>query len=138
MRILMVDDELHGAAPWKIAIDRAHLGEVEVCSRADDAMRYIAHCDDPDLVLIYDLMMPTPAGRRGVDTEYGTRTGRLVHEAFRQRFPNQPAFLLSGATDREAFLELGKGPNDYVCPKERVMPAELVERVRRAITAPGK
>ncbi len=132
-KILIVDDE-----PEIIRVARGYLEQAgyRVLGAGDgDAALALFRREEPDLIVL-DLNLPTPPGKRPLD---GLDVARTVRQTS-GRAGSTPIIMLTARVDEmDRVIGLELGADDYV-PKP-FSPRELVARVRavlrRAAPAPG-
>lgn len=130
-QVVMIDNELARIAPWFQAV-RDALGEahVELILTVDAAL---ARFDGGRIdLLVWDLMMPRGSLDER-DTQYSTRTGEVLYERFRARWPRTPAILLTNVLDHAVLAAYAQPPLSRSARKRDLGPDALVALVRECL-----
>ncbi len=130
--ILVLDDEPGRLTPWTKTLKKAYPEEVEILRDPEQARERCksGHVD----LLIWDVMLPTPAEFDEADTDYGSRTGRVVYQALRYHAPQTPSIMFTNVLDEGLWDSLEPRPGlDRRHRKPHTTPAELVETVRELL-----
>lgn len=127
-QVLYVDDEPVRNTETLEALRQRF--DVTVFERAKAAIEWIRTLDPLQRhLLLWDLQIPVEPGMDAEATAYGTRTGLMVHAAWRKRLPRHPAILLSHVQDDALFTKIRAGAFDRAAHKWQVTPEVVVEWV---------
>jgi CheY-like chemotaxis protein len=109
--------------------------KVSLLQNVDEALVFFEVNLSNIYLVILDIMMPFGSTFKDDDTKHGLRTGLLVYDRIRKKAPNMPVIILTNVTDEKVVERFRKENKCWFLRKEENLPFELVQEIRRILSA---